>query len=114
MSVRVGGVKGKSVSGASNGSKARAAAPEGLNASTESQRSETAGGGDRVSLTGTATRLQELEKHIASMPIVDVEHVSHVQHSLAGGSYLFEPVEAADNLLTQERNFALISRQRQG
>ncbi len=64
-----------------------------------------------MSLTDTATRLQELEAHIASMPVADVQHVSDVQRSLASGSFQIEPVEAASNLITQEREFALISKQ---
>jgi len=64
------------------------------------------GAGDTVSLTGSATRLQELEAQIASLPIADAQHVSDVQRSLATGTFAFEPEEAAENLLTQEREFS--------
>ena len=62
--------------------------------------------GDQVSLTSSATQLKTLESQVAQLPMVDVQRVSDVQRSVATGSFSFEPVEAADNLLTQERELA--------
>ncbi len=63
-------------------------------------------GGDTVSLTVSATRLRELEAQIASLPIADAQRVSDVQRSLATGTFAFEPEDAAENLLAQERQFS--------
>ncbi|MCW8881485.1 MAG: flagellar biosynthesis anti-sigma factor FlgM [Sedimenticola sp.] len=65
---------------------------------------------DKVSITISATRLQELEAQIASLPIADAQHISDIQRSLASGNFVFEPEEAAENLLTQEREFAKIDK----
>lgn len=62
--------------------------------------------GDQVSLTSSATQLKALERQVAELPVVDVKRVSNVQRSVATGSFSFAPVEAADNLLTQERELA--------
>lgn len=71
----------------------------------------TDSGGDTVSLTISATRLQELEARIASLPIADAQHVSDVQRSLATGTFAFEPEDAAENLLAQERQFSQLGKQ---
>lgn len=63
---------------------------------------------DQVSLTSSATHLKALEQQVALLPVVDVQRVSAVQRSVATGSFSFEPVEAADNLLVQERELALL------
>ncbi|OOZ37707.1 flagellar biosynthesis anti-sigma factor FlgM [Solemya velesiana gill symbiont] len=81
--------------------------------SSQSQsESSVSGGDDKVTLTGSASKLQELEARLASLPIVDAQLVSSVQRSLATGSFHFEPQTAADNLVEQEKNFALISEQK--
>jgi negative regulator of flagellin synthesis FlgM len=90
------------------------------NQSKKSEKTQTAGsatpgksagksagsGGDTVSLTISATRLRELEAQIASLPIADAQRVSDVQRSLATGTFVFEPEDAAENLLAQERQFS--------
>lgn len=67
-------------------------------------------GGDTVSLTISATRLQELEAQVASLPIADAQHVADVQRSLATGTFAFEPEDAAENLLAQERQFSQLDK----
>jgi hypothetical protein len=42
------------------------------------------------------------------MPVVDVQRVSDVQRAVGTGSFQFEPATAADNLVTQERELALL------
>ena len=64
-----------------------------------------------MSLTGSAAKLQELETHIASLPIVDATHIADVQRALATGSYHFEPIDAAESLIAQEKEFAQQSEQ---
>jgi len=61
---------------------------------------------DTMSITGSASKLQELEAHIASLPITDATHIDDIQRALATGSYQFEPVDAAESLIAQEKEFA--------
>lgn len=58
--------------------------------------------GDTVSLTGTAAQLQQLENHIARLPVVDAQLVQEVQRKLATGSFRVDPESAATKLLTME------------
>jgi negative regulator of flagellin synthesis FlgM len=103
MSVEIRGLTGKPITAGSNKKTSSTAGNAG--AGTPSTGAAAAGD-DTVSFTGSATQLQRLEAQIASLPIADAERVSNVQRSLATGSYQFEPEDAADNLLTQEREFA--------
>lgn len=70
------------------------------------QRSQGSGA-DKVSLTGSATQLQALETQIAGLPVVNATHVAEVQHLLATGSYEYEPIDAAESMLEQEKAFAM-------
>ena len=45
------------------------------------------------------------------MPVVDPQEVEDVQRTLATGELQLEPQQAADNLLDQEKAFALIEMQ---
>ena len=68
-------------------------------------------GQDRISLTESATRLQTLTEQVMTLPVVDAQEVSNVQRTLATTGLQFEPREAADSLLEQEKAFALIELQ---
>jgi len=57
---------------------------------------------DRVSLTSSATLLQDLEKEVAAMPVVDAQRVEAVQLSLATGTHEIDPVRTADKLIELE------------
>ena len=70
------------------------------------QRNQGAGA-DKVSLTDSVTQIKALESQIASLPVVNATHVSQVQHLLATGSYDFEPIDAADSMLEQEKAFSM-------
>jgi len=70
-----------------------------------------ASGQDRVSLTESATRLQTLTDHVMAMPVVDTKEVENVQRTLATGELQLAPQQSADNLLDQEKAFALIEMQ---
>lgn len=61
------------------------------------------GVGDKVSFTSSAALLQELEKEIASLPIVDSARVEAIQQAVATGTYQVDPVRAADKMLQIER-----------
>ena len=66
---------------------------------------------DRVSLTSSATQLQQLTQQVSELPMVDVERVTDVQRALATSSLEIRPMVAADNMLTQERELAVLESQ---
>lgn len=57
---------------------------------------------DSFKMTGSASKLQELESRIAQMPVVDAQHVEAVRRSLATGSFTIDPQSAADKMLAME------------
>ncbi len=61
---------------------------------------------DSFSLTDSATKLQALATQVAQLPMVDMEIVDETQNAINTGSFEFEPVDAAENLLTQEQELA--------
>ena len=79
--------------------------------STSSTPAGAASGQDKVSLTESATQLQTLTEHAKTLPVVDVQEVADVQRTLATTGLQFEPGQAADSLLDQEKAFALIEMQ---
>jgi negative regulator of flagellin synthesis FlgM len=70
-----------------------------------------ASGQDRISLTESATRLQTLTDQVKMMPVVDLKEVEDVQRTLATGGLHIADQQAADNLLDQEKAFAMIEMQ---
>ena len=79
--------------------------------STSTAPAGAASGEDKVSLTKSATQLQTLTEHVKSLPVVDVQEVEDVQRTLATTGLQFEPKQAADNMLDQEKAFAMIEMQ---
>ncbi|MCB1829593.1 MAG: flagellar biosynthesis anti-sigma factor FlgM [Chromatiaceae bacterium] len=63
---------------------------------------------DKVSLTSSATHLQELASQIAQLPVADPAIVAEIQRTVATGSFQIQPAVAADNLLTQEKELATL------
>ena len=61
---------------------------------------------DSVNFTTSATQLNELEKHIASMPVVDLGIVEAVQQKVSTGNYEVDDKSTADKLLTSEKKLA--------
>lgn len=57
---------------------------------------------DQVTLTNSAALLAELEKEIATLPVVDSGRVEATQRALATGTYEIVPPRIADKLLTLE------------
>ena len=57
---------------------------------------------DQVTLTNSAALLAELEKEIATLPVVDSSRVEATQRALATGTYEIVPPRVADKLLTLE------------
>ncbi|PLY16609.1 MAG: flagellar biosynthesis anti-sigma factor FlgM [Sedimenticola sp.] len=107
MSVEISGVTGRAAQ--STGDSGQAASVENKVANSQTQPTNSPNvGGDSVKLTDTATKLQQLTATVAAMPVVDVQRVSDVQRAVGTGSFQFEPATAADNLVTQERELALL------
>ncbi len=63
---------------------------------------KTRGKDDTVDITGSASRLLELESRIANMPVVDAQQVEAVRRALATGSFTIDPQSAADKMLAME------------
>ncbi|MCW8944281.1 MAG: flagellar biosynthesis anti-sigma factor FlgM [Sedimenticola sp.] len=110
MSMKIKGPAGHSISTGDSG-QTKAAGKSQAGGAASTGKSSGSSSSDTVSITVSATRLQELEAQIASLPIADAQHISDVQRSLASGNFVFEPEDAAENLLTQEREFAKIDKE---
>ena len=85
----------------------------GQNAPVENQRndsgkaatdanSHSGSGADKVSLTGQARHLQELEAQLASQPVVDRQRVEAVRSAVEDGSFAVNPERIADKLISLE------------
>jgi negative regulator of flagellin synthesis FlgM len=59
---------------------------------------------DRVQLTETASRLQELEAMLASTPEVDPARVEALRAAIAEGRYEVDTVHVTDKLIALERS----------
>lgn len=57
---------------------------------------------DTVSLTSTATLLQQLERNLDSAPVVDLKHVRDIRDQLERGAYNINPMRVAIKLLSFE------------
>lgn len=53
---------------------------------------------DTVRLTGDAVNLHQLDKTLASIPVVDQGRVAAIKQALAEGSYKLDPAAIADRL----------------
>jgi len=58
---------------------------------------------DRVQLTETATLLQNLEKQVAAMPVVDTQRVEAVRGQVEEGRFHVDPERVADKMINLER-----------
>ncbi len=65
--------------------------------------SETTGGSDRVSLTGDASRLQELERELGSQPVVDSQRVDAVRSAVENGTFEVNPERIAEKMMSLEQ-----------
>ncbi len=62
---------------------------------------------DRISLTDQASQLQALEAQISKLPVVDIQRVRAVQHSIATGGFQIDPARVADKLLRFESGISI-------
>jgi flagellar biosynthesis anti-sigma factor FlgM len=58
--------------------------------------------GDSFDMTGSTSKLLELESRIAQMPVVDGQQVEAVRNALNTGSFTIDPQSAADKMLAME------------
>ena len=62
----------------------------------------TATVGDRMTLTNTASHLQNIEKELNSSSPVDAEHVANIKKAISSGEYSVNPDRIADKMLAFE------------
>lgn len=94
----------------------RAPRGESDNRTGETRRAEGAGrsatarpgdaGGEQVTLSRSATELQQLETRLRELPGVDGERVAALREAIAAGSYRVDAADIADKLLRSERDLA--------
>ncbi|MEN8166055.1 MAG: flagellar biosynthesis anti-sigma factor FlgM [Pseudomonadota bacterium] len=68
----------------------------------KSSNQTTATSTDTISLTSSASQLQQLESRITQMSVVDAQLVEEVQRQLATGSFRIDPDRSASKLLSME------------
>ena len=71
--------------------------------SSSAESGNTSGSPDRVSLTGEARRLQELETRLASKPVVDSQRVAAVRSAVEDGTFTVNPERIADKMMSLEQ-----------
>lgn len=69
---------------------------------TESQKQGNHKSADTVTFTESARLIQDLEKKIKAMPVVDAEKVAKVRENLSSGNYNISPERIAAKLLQYE------------
>jgi len=109
MNIPINGLPGSQIQ--NTGESSRVNSQGSTNESSAVSSAASGQGDDKVSLTSSATQLQQLTQQVSQLPVVDVERVTEVQRSVATGSFEFEPMVAADNMLTQERELAVLESQ---
>jgi negative regulator of flagellin synthesis FlgM len=68
-----------------------------------SSESATTSGSDKVSLTGDASRLQELERELQSRPVVDSQRVDAVRSAVENGTFEVNPERIAEKMMSLEQ-----------
>jgi flagellar biosynthesis anti-sigma factor FlgM len=104
MSVKINDLPGRHIQNSGSSSQVASSGKGGKPA----QAGPAFAGRDQFSLTSSATQLKALEEQISALPIVDTQRVLGVQRAVATGSFKFEPTVAADNMLNQEKGFAML------
>ncbi len=70
--------------------------------------------GDTVRLTGAASRLRELERSLAQVPVVDSGRVDGVRKALAESSYRISPQRIAERLIAFELGLGRVTGHAEG
>lgn len=80
--------------------------PKKITRATDGSRSggsgAAGGGGDRVSITDTAMSLENVERLMAQIPVVDANRVETVRESLTNGSYEVDAERTAEKFIQFE------------
>ncbi len=63
---------------------------------------EPAGTADKVSLTSSAQRLQELEARVRAMPAADAERIEETRMRLDNGTYTVRPGVVAEKVIEMD------------
>ena len=71
-------------------------------ASQSSQNENASTTGDRVTLTNTASRLQNIEQQLSNASAIDSAHVADVQSAISNGDYNIDADRIADKMLAFE------------
>jgi len=58
---------------------------------------------DRVSLTGEARQLQELEQQVRNEPVVDTQRVEAVRTAVENGTFTINPERIAEKMMSLEQ-----------
>jgi len=64
---------------------------------------ESGSGGDRVTLSATATRLSDLTTTVSGQPVVDSNRVEQIRKAIQDGSYKVDAQLIADRLSAMEK-----------
>ena len=62
-----------------------------------------ASGSDKVSFTGEASKLQALERELASQPVVDSQRVEAVRSAVDNGTFEVNPERIAEKMISLEQ-----------
>jgi len=94
MAIDIKGIAGNTLTPRQVGSQAPAARREGTAAGPANA--------ETVSITATAVNLENLERLMAQIPIVDASRVESVRESLSKGSYEVNPERTAEKFIRFE------------
>jgi negative regulator of flagellin synthesis FlgM len=61
---------------------------------------------DRISLTDSAVKLQEVSRRLAQEPSVDNRRIEQIRSELSAGTYEINADRIADRLLSQQRSLS--------
>ena len=70
--------------------------------SSPAESGNTHSSSDRVSLTGEARQLQELETRLASAPIMNSQRIKTVRSAVENGTFTINPERIAEKLMSLE------------
>ena len=57
---------------------------------------------DTVSITDKVSRLQEIEDHLAAIPVINVEKVAEIKQAISDGTFKIDPESVAAKLVEFE------------
>lgn len=90
------------VSGNEQGTPVEKSGKTGANAPSDTSQ-PAAEAADRVSLTGDAQRLRELEASIANQPVVDNQRVNTVRDAVENGTFTVNAERIAEKIMSLEQ-----------